>query len=93
MYSYIYIGIIGTGDGYAVSSKGPMAIEGDHQWKLKDEIDRTWMLGTYIDTYSFILIRPLTQLFTHIHTHTSPYILTYSYMHMQDTKSCQTKLR
>ena len=40
-----FLGIIGTGNGYAVSSKGPVAIEGEHQWILKDEIDREWMSG------------------------------------------------
>jgi selenide,water dikinase len=40
-----FLGIISTGDGYAVSSKGPIAIEGDHQWDLKDSIDREWMRG------------------------------------------------
>lgn len=41
----LFLGIISTGFGYAVSSKGPTAIEGKHQWTLKDNIDREWMLG------------------------------------------------
>lgn len=40
-----FLGIISTADGYAVSSKGPIAIEGSHQWELKDAIDREWMKG------------------------------------------------
>ena len=40
-----FLGIIGTGNGHAVSSKGPLAVEGAHQWKLKDTIDREWMRG------------------------------------------------
>ena len=40
-----FLGIISTGEGYAVSSKGPIAIEGAHQWELKDNIDREWMRG------------------------------------------------
>ena len=40
-----FLGIIGTGNGYAVSSKGPLAVEGAHQWRLKDTIDREWMRG------------------------------------------------
>ena len=35
-----FLGIIGCGDGYAVASKGGMAVEGRHLWKLKDKIDR-----------------------------------------------------
>ena len=38
-----FLGIIGTGDAYAVASKGPIAIEGAFLWRLKDKIDRTWM--------------------------------------------------
>ena len=38
-----FLGIVGTGDAYAVASKGPVAIEGAFLWKLKDKIDRTWM--------------------------------------------------
>ena len=40
-----FLGIICTGYGYAVSSKGPIAVEGEHQWVLKENIDREWMLG------------------------------------------------
>ena len=38
-----FLGIIGTGGAYAVASKGPLGIEGEFVWKLKDKIDRTWM--------------------------------------------------
>ena len=38
-----FLGLIGTGDAYAVASKGPIGIEGAFLWKLKDRIDRTWM--------------------------------------------------
>jgi selenide,water dikinase len=40
-----FLGIIGTGGGYAVASKGPLGIEGKFLWKLKDKIDRIWMQG------------------------------------------------
>lgn len=40
-----FLGIIGTGDEYAIASKGPMALHGTHIWTLKQEIDRTWMKG------------------------------------------------
>ena len=40
-----FLGIIGTGDGYGVASKGGMGIEGAYLWKLKDKIDRQWMKG------------------------------------------------
>lgn len=40
-----FLGIIGTGDGSAVASKGGLAVEGQEMWKLKDSIDRTWMQG------------------------------------------------
>lgn len=40
-----FLGIIGTGDGYAVASKGGVGIEGKYLWDLKDRIDRTWMQG------------------------------------------------
>ena len=40
-----FLGIIGTGDGYAVGSKGPLGIEGKYVWELKDKIDRDWMAG------------------------------------------------
>ncbi len=38
-----FLGIIGTGDGWAVASKGGMGIEGHEMWTLKDSIGRTWM--------------------------------------------------
>lgn len=31
--------------GGAVASKGPLALEGEYLWKLKDRIDRQWMDG------------------------------------------------
>jgi hypothetical protein len=37
------LGIIGTGDGYAVASKGGMGVEGAYLWDLKEKIDREWM--------------------------------------------------
>lgn len=40
-----FLGIIGTGDGYAVATKGGMGLEGAFLWKLKDRIDRVWMAG------------------------------------------------
>eukprot|EP00602_Paraphysomonas_sp_CaronLab_P002601 CAMPEP_0185020772 /NCGR_PEP_ID=MMETSP1103-20130426/3420_1 /TAXON_ID=36769 /ORGANISM="Paraphysomonas bandaiensis, Strain Caron Lab Isolate" /LENGTH=789 /DNA_ID=CAMNT_0027551885 /DNA_START=30 /DNA_END=2396 /DNA_ORIENTATION=- len=41
-----FLGIIGTGDPYAIASRGPLALEGEYLWTLKDHIDRTWM-GNY----------------------------------------------
>ena len=38
-----FLGIIGTGDGNAIASKGPLAVEGEYIWELKDSIDRKWM--------------------------------------------------
>ena len=40
-----FLGIISTGEKYAVATRGDHALEGDFLWKLKDEIDRTWMDG------------------------------------------------
>jgi len=40
-----FLGIIGTGDGRAIASKGESALEGEFLWRLKDSIDRTWMRG------------------------------------------------
>ena len=39
------MGLISTGDRYAVASRGPIAIEGAYLWQLKDSIDNTWMDG------------------------------------------------
>lgn len=41
----ILIGIISTGNEYAIASKGPLGIEGSFLWDLKDKIDRDWMRG------------------------------------------------
>ena len=38
-----FLGIIGTGDGNAIASKGPLAVSGEYIWELKDSIDRKWM--------------------------------------------------
>jgi selenide,water dikinase len=38
-----FLGLIGTGFGHAIASKGGMALEGSFLWELKDKIDRTWM--------------------------------------------------
>lgn len=38
-----FMGLIATGDGYAVLSKGSLAMEGVWCWRLKDYIDRAWM--------------------------------------------------
>ncbi|KAJ1435620.1 hypothetical protein B484DRAFT_445977 [Ochromonadaceae sp. CCMP2298] len=40
-----FLGIIGTGDGYAVATKGDLGLEGAYLWTLKDKIDRDWMRG------------------------------------------------
>lgn len=40
-----FLGIIGTGDNYAIASRGPLALEGEYLWTLKDHIDRVWMRG------------------------------------------------
>jgi selenide, water dikinase len=41
----VFLGIIGTGEKYAVASKGGMGVEGSEMWKLKEKIDRQWMEG------------------------------------------------
>ena len=41
-----FLGLISTGDKYAVASSGDHSLEGAFLWQLKDEIDRTWM-GMY----------------------------------------------
>lgn len=38
-----FLGIIYCGNEYAVASRGALAVEGAHQWRLKDTIDRNWM--------------------------------------------------
>jgi selenide,water dikinase len=37
------LALIGTGDGQAVASRGPFAVQGRALWHLKDWIDRRWM--------------------------------------------------
>ena len=39
----LFLGIIMTGNEYAIASKGGYGIEGEFLWKLKDKIDRTFM--------------------------------------------------
>jgi len=38
-----FLGIIGTGYGNAIASRGPLALEGSYLWTLKEFIDRKWM--------------------------------------------------
>ncbi|KAH8060862.1 selenide water dikinase [Aureococcus anophagefferens] len=38
-----FLGLLGTGDGAAVASRGGLAIEAPWLWDLKDWIDRKWM--------------------------------------------------
>jgi selenide,water dikinase len=40
-----WLGLIGTGDGRCVASRGPIALKGEYLWQLKDSIDRGWMRG------------------------------------------------
>ena len=37
------LALIGTGDGHAIASRGPLAAYGAWLWRLKDWIDRRWM--------------------------------------------------
>jgi selenide, water dikinase len=37
------LALIGTGDRYAVASRGPFAAQGAYLWRLKDWIDQRWM--------------------------------------------------
>jgi len=39
----VFLGLLGTGDGNCIASKGSMALEGRYLWELKDWIDRKWM--------------------------------------------------
>lgn len=38
-----FLTLIGTGDAYAVGSRGPLAFRGRWAWRLKERIDRRWM--------------------------------------------------
>ena len=38
-----FLSIIGVAPDNAIGSKGPVCIEGNYVWKLKDKIDRNWM--------------------------------------------------
>jgi pyridine nucleotide-disulfide oxidoreductase family protein len=38
-----FLGLIGTGEGGCIASRGSLALEADWLWRLKDWIDRKWM--------------------------------------------------
>jgi len=49
-----FLGLISTGDKYAVSSKAELCEEGAHLWTWKDEIDRKFM-ASYSSDLSFVM--------------------------------------
>ena len=40
-----FLGLIGTGDGDCIASRGKMALQGKWLWELKTKIDLGWMRG------------------------------------------------